>query len=95
MRARVDVAVLEDVTVYKSAVNVLKTNVAACMAIGDPFASQLGRIFLDLLNLYRAATMLISARLQRDGQYAFTAAVVKVLYLPFLGSSPEPSFWLI
>ena len=49
---------LEGVT--KVFVNVLKTNVSACLSVGYPYISQLGRIFLDLLNLYRLVSNMVS-----------------------------------
>ena len=33
--------------------SILKTNVRACKALGHPFVVQLGRIYLDMLNVYK------------------------------------------
>ncbi|KAI8636928.1 nuclear export factor CRM1 [Parasitella parasitica] len=40
--------------------HVLKTNVSVCVAIGPGFVSQLGKIYSDLLALYRAAGVIVS-----------------------------------
>ena len=47
--------------------NVLKTNVAACTSIGPFFLPQIGRIFLDMLGLYKAVSGIISDTVARDG----------------------------
>lgn len=50
--------------------NILKTNVAGCMSVGSPFGSQIGRIFLDLLGLYKAVGGLISEAVVAQGLVA-------------------------
>jgi exportin-1 len=50
--------------------NILKTNVAACGAVGAGFVSQIGRIFLDLLGLYKAVGSLISDAVIQQGLIA-------------------------
>jgi exportin-1 len=47
--------------------NVLKTNVSACTSIGTFFLPQIGRIFLDMLGLYKAVSGIISETVARDG----------------------------
>ena len=37
----------------------MKTNVAACSSIGTYFYPQIGRIYVDMLTMYRAASQLI------------------------------------
>lgn len=49
--------------------NVLKTNVSACTSIGSFFLPQLGRIWLDMLGLYRAVSGIISAQVEEQGEY--------------------------
>jgi hypothetical protein len=51
--------------------NVLKTNVAACTSIGSFFLPQIGRIFLDMLGLYRAVSGIISETVARDGMWDY------------------------
>jgi exportin-1 len=45
----------------------MKTNVAACTSIGGYFYPQIGRIFLDMLTMYRATSDLIDESVQREG----------------------------
>lgn len=47
--------------------NVLKTNVSACTSIGSFFLPQLGRIFMDMLGLYKAVSGIISETVSREG----------------------------
>ena len=51
----------------KHLTNILKTNVAACTSIGHPFVIQLGKIYLDLLNLYKCISEMISNTIARNG----------------------------
>jgi exportin-1 len=45
----------------------MKTNVAACSSIGPYFYPQIGRIYMDMLTMYRASSGLIDEAVQRDG----------------------------
>ena len=47
----------------------MKTNVSACTSIGSYFYPQIGRIYLDMLSMYRATSQMISEAVARDGQY--------------------------
>jgi exportin-1 len=47
--------------------NVLKTNVSACASIGSFYLPQLGRIFLDMLGLYKAVSGIISETIVKEG----------------------------
>lgn len=49
--------------------NVLKTNVAACTSIGSFYLPQIGRIFMDMLGLYKAVSTVISETVARDGMF--------------------------
>ena len=51
-----NVEALKDPEAVKQLGNILKTNVRACQAIGHPFVTQLGRIYLDMLNVYQVST---------------------------------------
>ncbi|KAL8795670.1 MAG: hypothetical protein Q9195_001908 [Heterodermia aff. obscurata] len=50
--------------------NIMKTNVAACSSIGSYFYPQIGRIYHDMLSMYRATSQMISDSVIRDGQIA-------------------------
>lgn len=48
--------------------NILKTNVSACTSIGSFFLPQLGRIWLDMLGLYKAVSGIISEQVATQGE---------------------------
>jgi exportin-1 len=50
--------------------NVLKTNVSACTSIGSFYLPQLGRIFLDMLGLYKAVSGIVSETVAKEGKLA-------------------------
>ena len=45
----------------------MKTNVAACSSIGSYFYPQVGRIYMDMLSMYRATSQMISDAVQSQG----------------------------
>lgn len=59
--------------------NVLKTNVAACTSIGTFFLPQIGRIYMDMLALYKSVSGIISAKVNSDGQIATKTPIVRGL----------------
>lgn len=67
-QAAQNVDVLNSLDNIKILGNVLKTNVAACTSIGSFFLPQLGRIFLDMLGLYKAVSGVISETIAREGK---------------------------
>ena len=46
----------------------MKTNVAACTSIGSYFYPQIGRIYMDMLSMYRATSEMISEAVKREGR---------------------------
>ncbi|TGJ82836.1 hypothetical protein E0Z10_g5928 [Xylaria hypoxylon] len=62
--------ILEDADTIKIIGNIMKTNVSACSSIGPYFGPQIGRIYLDMLQMYRATSQLISEAIVRDGEIA-------------------------
>lgn len=68
--ANQDPSILEDGETIKIIGNIMKTNVAACSSIGSYFYPQIGRIYMDMLLMYRASSGLIDAAVQRDGNIA-------------------------
>jgi exportin-1 len=69
-QANNDPSTLQDPEVIKIVGNIMKTNVAACSSVGSYFYPQIGRIFLDMLTMYRASSSLIDEAVQRDGVIA-------------------------
>ncbi|KAF2840696.1 hypothetical protein M501DRAFT_930331 [Patellaria atrata CBS 101060] len=58
--------ILEDSDTIKVIGNIMKTNVAACSSIGNYFYPQIGRIYVDMLTMYRASSGLIDQAVQRE-----------------------------
>ena len=59
-QASQDLDVLDDDHNVKVFTNVLRSNTAACLALGQVFLSQLGHLFSDMLGLYRAVSITIN-----------------------------------
>ncbi|KAJ5248663.1 CRM1 C terminal-domain-containing protein [Penicillium chermesinum] len=69
-RANLDASILQDGETIKVIGNIMKTNVSACSSIGTYFYSQIGRIYHDMLNMYRATSQLINDAVANDGHIA-------------------------
>uniref|UniRef100_A0A7M4F6H5 Exportin-1 n=1 Tax=Crocodylus porosus TaxID=8502 RepID=A0A7M4F6H5_CROPO len=67
-QATKNVDILKDPETVKQLGSILKTNVRACKAVGHPFVIQLGRIYLDMLNVYKCLSENISAAIQANGE---------------------------
>ena len=65
--------------------NVLKTNVSACTSIGTFYLPQLGRIFLDMLGLYKAVSGIVSETVEKEG-------LINVLRLSFFCLNVDPVY---
>ncbi|KAF1988072.1 hypothetical protein K402DRAFT_419916 [Aulographum hederae CBS 113979] len=65
-----DPTLLQDGERIKIIGNIMKTNVSACSSIGSYFYPQIGRIYLDMLTMYRASSGLIDETVQREGAIA-------------------------
>jgi exportin-1 len=59
--------------------NVLKTNVSACTSIGSFYLPQIGRIFMDMLGLYKAVSGIISESVAREGNVATKTPKIRQL----------------
>ncbi|KAF1354895.1 CRM1 C terminal-domain-containing protein [Delphinella strobiligena] len=68
--AHQDPSILQDSETIKVVGNIMKTNVSACSSIGSYFYPQIGKIFLDMLTMYRASSQLIDDSVKRDGNIA-------------------------
>lgn len=69
-QANQDPSNLSDGETIKVVGNIMKTNVAACSSIGSYFYPQIGRIYHDMLSMYRATSQMISDSVAREGQIA-------------------------
>jgi exportin-1 len=66
--ATADPSILQDADTIKIIGNIMKTNVSACSSIGPYFYPQIGRIYHDMLQMYRATSQLISESVAREGK---------------------------
>ena len=73
---------MQDAETIKVIGNIMKTNVAACSSIGSYFYPQLGRIYMDMLQMYRATSQMISEAVQREGRSRFHMSLVTTLKPP-------------
>lgn len=78
-QARANVDVFSSPENIKVLANVLKTNVAACTSIGAAFLPQLGRIYLDMLQLYKSVSTIISTKVETEGLIATKTPMVRGL----------------
>jgi exportin-1 len=67
-QANMNSAILQDAETIKVIGNIMKTNVSACSSTGSYFYPQIGRIYHDMLQMYRATSSLISESVARDGR---------------------------
>ncbi|KAJ2590135.1 Karyopherin transporter [Coemansia sp. RSA 1722] len=78
-KAGENISLLEDLNIVKQLGNILRTNVSACGAIGKGFITQIGRIYIDMLGLYKAVSEIISGCVSRDGEIATRYANVRAM----------------
>ncbi|KAG1803568.1 CRM1 C terminal-domain-containing protein [Suillus plorans] len=71
--------VLSNLDNIKILSNVLKTNVSACTSIGSFYLPQVGRVFLDMLGLYKAVSGIISETVAREGTIATKTPKIRQL----------------
>jgi exportin-1 len=78
-QATADFNILKDPEIVKQIVNILKTNVRGCKAIGNPYISQLGRIYLDMLNVYKVMSSNISTAIAQHGEICTKQPVIRAM----------------
>ncbi|XP_057324620.1 exportin-1 [Microplitis mediator] len=76
-QASKNVDVLKDPEAVKQLGSILKTNVRACKALGHPYVIQLGRIYLDMLNVYKVMSENISAAIALNGEGVTKQPLIK------------------
>ena len=67
-RAAENQQVLQDIDIIKQLGHILKINVRSCTSTGHPFVAQLGRIYMDMLNLYKCLSENISQAVALSGK---------------------------
>ncbi|XP_071961945.1 exportin-1-like [Antedon mediterranea] len=71
--------VLQEPETVKQLGSILKTNVRACKAVGHPFVVQLGRIYLDMLNVYKCMSENISAAITQNGESVTKVPLIRAM----------------
>lgn len=67
-QASKNVDILKDQDAVKQLASILKTNVRACKALGHAYVVQLGRIYLDMLNVYKVMSANIISAVAVNGE---------------------------
>ncbi|KAL1547350.1 Exportin-1 [Salvia divinorum] len=78
-QARQSVDFLKDPDVIRAVLNILQTNTCVANSLGTYFLTQITLIFLDMLNVYRMYSELISTSIAQGGPYASKTSIVKLL----------------
>ncbi|KAL0382514.1 UNVERIFIED_CONTAM: protein EXPORTIN 1A [Sesamum calycinum] len=78
-QARQSVDFLKDQDVIRAVLNILQTNTSVASSLGTYFLPQISLIFLDMLNIYRMYSELISTSIAQGGPYASRTSIVKLL----------------
>ncbi|XP_042053265.1 protein EXPORTIN 1A-like [Salvia splendens] len=78
-QARQSVDFLKDQDVIRAVLNILQTNTSVASSLGMYFMPQISMIFLDMLNVYRMYSELISTSIAQGGPHASRTSIVKLL----------------
>ncbi|KAL3682847.1 hypothetical protein R1sor_000869 [Riccia sorocarpa] len=78
-QARQSVDYLKTQDIIKAVLNILQTNTSVASSLGQAFLSQISLVYLDMLNVYRMYSELISSSIAEGGPYASRTAYVKLL----------------
>ncbi|KAL6332351.1 hypothetical protein AAG906_004920 [Vitis piasezkii] len=78
-QARQSVDFLKDQDVIRTMLNILQTNASVATSLGTYFLSQITLIFLDMLNVCRMYSELISNSIAEGGPFASKTSYVKLL----------------
>ncbi|CAH8472624.1 unnamed protein product [Heterobilharzia americana] len=68
VQAASNIDLLRDFEVVKQLCNLLKTNHSACKSLGHSYLVQLGRIYLDMLNIYKIMSQNIGQAVAANGE---------------------------
>eukprot|EP00270_Netrium_digitus_P012503 TRINITY_DN4067_c0_g1_i1.p1 TRINITY_DN4067_c0_g1~~TRINITY_DN4067_c0_g1_i1.p1 ORF type:complete len:525 (-),score=157.11 TRINITY_DN4067_c0_g1_i1:661-2136(-) len=77
--AKMSLENLKQPDVIRSVLNILQTNTAVASSLGQPFFSQISLIYLDMLNVYKMYSELISSQIAEGGPFASKTSLVKLL----------------
>ncbi|CAG9863650.1 unnamed protein product [Phyllotreta striolata] len=76
-QASKNVDFLKEIEIVKQLASILKTNVRACKALSHAYVLQLGRIYLDMLNVYKVMSENIAAAIQVNGDVVMKQPLIK------------------
>ncbi|GMR62159.1 hypothetical protein PMAYCL1PPCAC_32354 [Pristionchus mayeri] len=76
-KAETSIEALQDPEVLRQLLNILKTNVAVCKAIGMQFAYQLAHIYDALLSVYRIHSQEVSDAVKERGEDVLTNPIIR------------------
>jgi exportin-1 len=77
--AQKDITYLKQLNTCKSITTILRTNVRAARSLYHDYIHQLGRIFMDVLNVYKVYSMEISNTVAQQGAGATQTAVIRAM----------------
>ena len=72
-----NMATLQDPAQIKEILKILRTNVRVCGAIGHAYISQLGRIYMNMLNVYKTYSEYVSHSVRANGKVVIKHAVIR------------------
>ncbi|CAH0555182.1 unnamed protein product [Brassicogethes aeneus] len=78
-QASKNVDVLKEINIVKQLASILKTNVRACKALNHAYVIQLGRIYLDMLNVYKVMSENITAAVALNGEQVTKQPLIKAM----------------
>merc|ERR1719297_153515 len=93
-QAAKNVDVLKDHEAVKQLGSILKTNVRACKALGHPFVMQLGRIYLDMLNVYKVMSENITTAISLNGEIVTRQPLIKSMRVVKKETMKLISYWV-
>ena len=70
---------LKEPELVKQLANIIKTNVRVCQALGNNYINQLGRIYLDMLNVFKVMSSNISEAIAQHGEICAKQPLIKAM----------------
>lgn len=80
-QASKNVDFLKNMAAVKQLGSILKTNVRACKALGHAYVLQLGRIYLDMLNVYKIMSENIIQAISLNGMNVTNQPLIKAMHV--------------
>jgi exportin-1 len=77
--AKQSIDTLHELNTIKEVAKIMRTNCRVCTSVGAPFVLQLGKIYLDMLNVYKAYSEFISNCVKANGQMVTQQANIRAM----------------